>query len=160
MEKPKTGPSPFDLLKFPGSFWPFGKKKKGKRETEEEKDEELYSLYQARENWKKALQKKKDGQFDMSTLHFRKSLEMLIKASCPGYVSPAERNLLNLSKKAFPTLPEEIRSAITFLNPHYTLVKSVYTSDFADEVHEQARLVAEWIFSQSSKLKRFELDPR
>lgn len=159
MKKPKMGPSPFELLKFPGSFWPFGKKKKGKRETEDE-DEELYSLYQARENWKKALLKKKAGQYDMATLHFRKSLEMLIKANCPGYVSPAERNLLNLSKKAFPALPEQIRSAITFLNPHYTLVKSVYTPDFADEVHEQARLVAEWIFSQSSKLKRFELDPR
>ncbi len=159
MKKPKMGPSPFELLKFPGSFWPFGKKKKGKRETEDE-DEELYSLYQARENWKKALLKKKAGQYDMATLHFRKSLEMLIKANCPGYVSPAEHNLLNLSKKAFPALPEQIRSAITFLNPHYTLVKSVYTPDFADEVHEQARLVAEWIFSQSSKLKRFELDPR
>lgn len=159
MEKSKTGPGPLELLKFPGVFWPFGKRKKSSRKTEDE-DEEVYSLYKARENWKMALQKKKAGQYDMATIHFRKSLEMLLKANCPGYISPTEQNLLNLSRKAFPVLPEEIRSAIAFLNPHYTLVKSVYTPAFADEIHEKAKLVAEWIFSQSSKQKRFELDPR
>lgn len=159
MEKPKTKISPLELLKSPGIFWPFKKRKDRKREDGFE-DEEVYSLDKAKDNWKVALQKKNARQYAQATIHFRKSLEMLFKANCPGYISPTQKNLLNLSQKAFTEIPEEIHNAITFLNPHYTLVKSVYTSDFVDEVHEKSKLIAEWIFSQTSKYKRFELDPQ
>jgi hypothetical protein len=120
----------------------------------------MYPLDQAKYNWKIALQKKKARQYDQATIHFLKSLEMLFKANCPNHIPPTQKNLLNLSEKTFAEIPEEIRNAIIFLNPHYTLVKSVYTADFVDEIHEKSKLVAEWVFSQTSKYNRFDLDPQ
>lgn len=83
---------------------------------------------------------------------------MLLKANCTGFISPSENNLLTLAKKAFDEIPTEIRSALVFLNPHYTLVKSVYSPTFVDEVYEKSKFIAEWVFSQTPKYTHFNLN--
>ena len=81
------------------------------------------------------------------------------QACCHGYISSTEKNLISLAKKAFDNIPAEISAALRFINPHYTLVKSVYTAAFADDIYEKAKMVAAWVFSQSSYIK-FDLDPK
>jgi hypothetical protein len=85
-------------------------------------------------------------------------VEMLFKANCSGFVSSSESNLLVLANKAFDEIPTEIHSALVFLNPHCTLVKSVYSPAFVDEIYEKSKLIAEWVFSQTSKYTHFNLN--
>ncbi|HHY39735.1 MAG TPA: HEPN domain-containing protein [Syntrophaceticus sp.] len=144
------------LFQLPKLFG-FGKKKeKSKTESEET---EIYPLEKAKENWKTAISYYRSEQYDQATIYFRESLEMLLRANCHGYISSSEKNLTALAKKAFDNIPAEISAALKFINPHYTLVKSVYTAAFADDIYEKAKKVATWIFSQSSYTK-FDLDPK
>ncbi len=145
------------LFQLPSIFG-FGKKKKEKPKTESE-EPDLYPLEKAKENWKAAINYYRSEQYDQATIHFRESLEMLLRANCHGYISSKEKNLTALAKKAFGNIPAEISTALRFINPHYTLVKSVYTAAFADEIYEKAKKVASWIFSQSAYTK-FDLDPK
>lgn len=83
---------------------------------------------------------------------------MLLKANCTGFISSTENNLLDLAQKAFVEVPAEIRTALAVINPHYTLVKSVYSPAFVDDIYEKSKLIAEWIFSQSSSYAHFNLE--
>jgi HEPN domain-containing protein len=144
------------LFQLPKLFG-FGKKKeKSKTEPEET---EIYPLEKAEDNWKSAMRYYRSERYDQATIHFRESLELLLRACCHGYISSTEKNLISLAKKAFDNIPAEISAALRFINPHYTLVKSVYTAAFADDIYEKAKMVAAWVFSQSSYIK-FDLDPK
>lgn len=145
------------LFQLPNIFG-FGKKKKEKPKTDFD-EIEAYPLEKAKENWKDALRYYRSEQYDLATIHFRESLEMLLRANCHGYISSKEKNLTTLAQKAFANIPAEISAALKFINPHYTLVKSIYTAAFADEVYEKAKMVASWVFSQSAYTK-FDLDPK
>ena len=136
----------------------FGKKMKEGPRTDFE-DTDPFPLEKAKDKWKTAMRYYRSEQYDQATIHFRESLELLIKACCHGYISSTEKNLISLAKKAFDNIPAEISAALKFINPHYTLVKSVYTAAFADDIYEKAKMVAEWVFSQSSYIK-FDLDPK
>ncbi|MDD2360613.1 MAG: hypothetical protein ACOX70_08670 [Syntrophaceticus schinkii] len=144
-----------DLLKPTKLSWPF-KKKKGAPKTED--DEVLYPLDKAKEHWKKAVGFYRVGRHDQATIQFRGFVEMLLKANCTGFISSTENNLLTLSNKAFGEVPAEIRKALTYINPHYTLVKSVYSPAFADDIYEKSKMIAEWVFSQSSSYDQFNLE--
>jgi glutamyl-tRNA synthetase len=144
-----------DLLKPTKLSWPF-KKKKGAPKTED--DEVLYPLDKAKEHWKKAVGFYRVGRHDQATIQFRGFVEMLLKANCTGFISSTENNLLTLSNKAFGEVPAEIRKALTYINPHYTLVKSVYSPAFADDIYEKSKMIAEWVFSQSSSYNQFNLE--
>lgn len=144
MEKRKTA-GVGGLLNFPKLSWPFKKRKE-----KEPEDDVFYPLDQAQDNWKKAMHLYRSGRYDQATIHFRRSLTMLLKANCPGFTSSAENNLLSLAKKAFHTIPEDIKTALIFINPHYALVKSAYSTAFVDDIYERSKIIAEWVFSQSS----------
>lgn len=141
------------LLKIPKLFG-FGKKKSEKK-TEEDI---FYPLDKAEENWKAAIRYYDSEQYDQATIHFRQFLEMLLRTNCRGYVSSSDKNLTSLAKKAFHEIPAEISDALIFINPHYTFVKSVYSAAFADNVYEKTKMVAEWVFAQSTF--SFKLDPK
>lgn len=142
-----------DLFKKPKISWPFKKKK-----DEPQSDDDLYPLEKAKDYWKKAAAYYRTGSYDKATIHFRRFVEMLFKANCSGFVSSSESNLLVLANKAFDEIPTEIHSALVFLNPHCTLVKSVYSPAFVDEIYEKSKLIAEWVFSQTSKYTHFNLN--
>ncbi len=90
---------------------------------------------------------------------FAGPLENLIKANCPGWGKTDSSNLLDLSKKAFfSKLPEDVFEALVFLNPHHTLVKSVYSYDFCCEARDRARLVIKWIFEHRPSHSTFDPD--
>jgi len=145
------------LFQLPNIFG-LGRKKKEKPKSDSE-EAEIFPLEKAKENWKTAISYYRSEQYDQAIIHFRESLEMLLRANCHGYISSKEKNLTTLAKKAFANIPAEIAAALKFINPHYTLVKSVYTAAFADEIYEKAKMVAAWVFSQSEYLK-FDLDPK
>ncbi|MGB4503507.1 MAG: hypothetical protein WBI44_01240 [Syntrophaceticus sp.] len=143
-----------DLLKLPKPSWPF-KKKKGDSKAE---DDELYPLDKAKEYWEQAVAYYRSGHYDQATIKFRSFIEVLLKANCTGFISSTENNLLAIAQKAFGEIPAEIRAALNFINPHYTLVKSVYSPAFVDEIYEQTKAIAEWVFSQSSLNPHIDLE--
>ncbi|NPV28430.1 MAG: HEPN domain-containing protein [Firmicutes bacterium] len=155
-EKIKRVPGLFDLLSPADLFWPFGKRK-----PRPKKGEASYCLRDAQKDWNMALEMYQKSQYDQATLLIRQALEKLLKANYPGLLGetiPSENNLLVLAKKVFPNLPAEVHDALAFLNPHYTLVRSVYDRDFADEVLEKARLIVNWILASSSACNSFDPD--
>jgi hypothetical protein len=87
-------------------------------------------------------------------------VENLLKANCPGAWSTraTSSDLLVLAKKALGEPPAGITEALIFLNPHCTLVKSVYSYDFACEVREKSRLVIKWIGGQRPAYSTFNPD--
>lgn len=155
-EKIKKVPGLFDLLSPPELPWPFGKRK-----SRPKKREAGFCVRDAQQDWNKALQMYQMAQYDQATQLFRSAIERLLKANYPGLLGetvPTENNLLVLAKKVFDKLPEEIQDALTFLNPHYTFVKSVYDRDFADEVQEKARIATKWILANSPACSFFDPD--
>jgi len=141
-------------ISFLNLLKPFKKKKSKPEKT----DEEIYPLDKAKENWKKAVSLYRSGRYDQATIQFRDFVEVLLKANCTGYVSSTENNLISLAEKAFDEVPAEIRKALTVMNPHYTLVKSVYSPAFIDDIYEKSKSIAEWVFSQSSPYTQFDLE--
>jgi len=83
---------------------------------------------------------------------------MLLKANCTGFISTAENDLPALAQKAFGEIPAGIRADLMFINPHYTLVKSVYSAAFADDIYEKTKCVAQWVFSQSPSYAHINLE--
>lgn len=125
--------------------------------TEEDGD---WPLVKAKRDWAKAQELFQANHYDQATTLFRSSVENLLKANCPGAWSPktTSSDLLVLAKKAFVELPAGIAEALIFLNPHCTLVKSVYNHDFACEVMEKCRLIIRWVSGQRPSYSTF--DPR
>ncbi|MDH7578002.1 MAG: HEPN domain-containing protein [Bacillota bacterium] len=156
MVEEKKVPGFFDLLSPADLPWPFGKHK-----PRPKKGEAAYCVRDAQKDWNQALEMYQKGQYDQTTLLIRQAIEKLLKAHYPGLLGeliPAENNLLALAKKVFPNLPADIRDAFAFLNPHYTLVRSVYDRDFTDEIMQRARLIVNWILRNSSACSSFDPD--
>jgi hypothetical protein len=129
----------------------------GKKEPE---DEANWPLADAKQDWAKAQELLKACHYDQATPIFRRAVENLLKANCSGAWSmkATSSDLLVLAKKALGEPPAMITEALIFLNPHCTLVKSVYNYDFACEVREKSRLVIKWIGGQRPSYSTF--DPR
>ncbi len=156
-EKTKKVPGLFDLLSPADLPWPFGRRK-----TRPKKGDAAYCLRDAQNDWNRAHEMHQKSQYDQAVILARQALEKLLKANYPGLLGeiiPTENNLLALAKKVFPKLPTDVHDALAFVNPHYTLVRSVYDRDFADEVLEKARLVVNWILKNSSACSSFDPNP-
>lgn len=149
-EKIKNAPGFFDFLSPFKSSSIFKKK--------EPEEEAGYPLADAKRDWADALELFQSGHYDQATPLFRRAVENLLKANCPGWGSKGlSSDLLILSKKAlFGDPPAPITEALTFLNPHCTLVKSVYNYDFAHEVEEKSRQVIRWIAGQRPSHSTFD----
>ncbi len=150
--KTNDGPGFFDLQA------PFKLSSIFKRKEPEE--EIAYPLAKSKHDWAEAQSQLLAGHYDQATLLFRRTVENLLKANCPGWDSKSlPSDLLILSKKAyFSEPPAMVTAALAFLNPHCTLVKSVYNHDFAYEVKEQSYLVIRWIAEQRPSYSTFDPD--
>ncbi len=133
-------PGLFDLL-TPDSFWPFGRKKRPRQK------EVLSYAGSARDDWRAAVRMFRAGVYDQAVLLFRAAVEKLLKANYAGLVgeSVPRGNLVELARGAFREVPEEVRRALVFLNPHGTLTRSSYDRDLAEEVRENALRVVRWL---------------
>lgn len=130
----------------------------GKKEPDEE--EASWPLADAKHDWAEAQELFQACHYDRATPIFRRAVENLLKANCPGAWSTraTSSDLLVLAKKALGEPPAGITEALIFLNPHCTLVKSVYSYDFACEVREKSRLVIKWIGGQRPAYSTFNPD--
>jgi hypothetical protein len=128
-----------------------------KKEPEEEIS---YPLADAKQDWAEALELFRAGHYDQATPVFRRSVENLLKANCPGSWSKkvASSNLLVLANKVLGEPPAHITEALAFLNPHCTKVRSVYNYDFACDVKEKSRLVIGWIAERRPSYSTFDPD--
>lgn len=128
-----------------------------KKEPEEEAS---YPLADAKRDWSEAMERFHAGHYDRATPLFRRAVENLLKANCPGWGNKGlSSDLLALSKRAFfGEPPAEIAEALAFLNPHCTMVKSVYNHDFACEIRDQSRLVIKWAAGKRPSYSTFDPD--
>ncbi|MGD0153562.1 MAG: hypothetical protein ABSC17_07350 [Thermacetogeniaceae bacterium] len=151
-EKTNGDPGFFDLLSSFKLSSIFKKK--------EPEEEAIYPLADAKHDWATALEQFHAGNYDQATLLFRRAVENLLKANCPGWGSKGlSSDLLILSKKAyFSEPPVVVTKALAFLNPHCTRVKSVYNYDFANEVKDKSYLVIRWIAEQRPSYSTFDPD--
>ncbi len=151
MTTPKNGPGFFNLLT---SFKPstvLGKK---------EPEEASWPLTDAKHDWAEAQELFQTRHYDRATTIFRRAVENLLKANCHGAWSTraTSSDLLVLAKKALGEPPAGITEALIFLNPHCTLVKSVYNYDFACEAREKSLQVIRWINGQCPSYSTFNPD--
>jgi HEPN domain-containing protein len=151
-EQSKSAPGLFNFL---GSF-----RLSNTLENREPEQEAGWPLVDAKADWAEALTLFQTGQYDQATPVFRRTVENLIKANIPGAWGQKSfsGDLLIIAKKAFGPLPPDIAEALIFLNPHCTLVKSVYNHDFACEIQEKARLVIRWVSGQRPSRSAFNPD--
>lgn len=151
-EKAKNAPGFFNLLSSFKLSSIFRKK--------EPEEEIIYPLADAKQDWAEALELFRAGRYDRATPIFRRSVENLLKANCPGSWSKkaSSSNLLVLANEVFGEPPADITEALGFLNPHCTLVRSVYNYDFACDVKEKSRLVIRWIAERRPSYSTFDPD--